>query len=240
MTISPHVVVFFESVPTDMGTLLLNLAAAAWKYERRTTLLVDADPARRLTRAAKINPRFLPRTEDVHDLEDYFEAAERLEASPSLAPWRLSDRARRLIPNRGNVLGAHARALATVLSTGGALNLGEHLGDLLYPLEAGVHLSLILAPPPGSGLGAFLGAHANQIVLVGDSFTEMKLVLSDIDRFCLAAYPSGPDTILPVLRGGVPTRIRSFPPGSPERLPPIYVDDFGSPQQALQMLRLLQ
>lgn len=233
----PKVVVFFESTHYDMGALLLNLAAAAWRYERRATLLVDADPAYRLTRAASASHQFLPRTQAVLNLEDYFDAAARFDISPKLSPWQLSRHARQLIPNRGDVLGAHARALGAVLSTGGALDLGQRVDDLLLPMDQGIHRCLVLAPSPGAGLGALLGAHANQIVIVGDTLDDMEPDFNAIQRFCLAVDPMGPDSVLPLYLQNKQSRFRPSV-GNLTVLSPVYLEGT-EPEQLANIINLL-
>ena len=237
----PSVVVFYDTRPvggTDPGDLLLRLAAAAWRYERRTTLLVDADPNARITRQAHLHvgKRYLPPTGGEPTLDEHLDAMAELEPPLTFTPWRLSRRARSLIPGGGDALGAHARALGAVVSTGGALDLCDRISELLCPLDQSISLTLVLAPPPGGGLGSLLGSRANQIVLLGDDLEGMIPALGAIDRACRAADPLGPDELVPVVFGPRLARAR-LKDGLPERHAPVFLND---PEDDASLRRLLR
>ncbi len=239
---TPYVVVFYETPSSsliDAGGLLLHLAGAAWRYQRLTTLLVDADPAARLTRAARaFRPAFRPARGSEPTFDDHLLAAAMLEPPPEIDPWRLSRQARSLVPAGVDPLHAHAQALAAVAASGGVLDIGARVARLLRPDELKVHLTLVLAPSPSGGLGQLLGAQADLVVLLGDSLGAMGgAPLSAIGRTCRAAAPLGPTDVLPVL---LPTdgnaRSPTLPRGEPRRRPTLRLEGVGSPEQLLPLL----
>lgn len=223
----------------DPGGLLLNLAAAAWRYERMSTLLVDADPFARLTRAATDPARALrPRAGDEPTIEQVLDAAASFEAPLDFHPWRLSQRARSLVPSRGDIFGAHARALGAVVRSGGALSLGERLNNVFRPLGHGIQLTLVLAPDPASGAGALLCSLADRVIVLARDFRQMTQKLRGIDDVCRVMAPEGPDEVVPVLVGaGVLNR--PLPEGEIERLDPISLAAWAAPEDTLPILRAL-
>ncbi len=234
----PNVVVFYEAGPgsvTDYGQLLLTLATTAWVFARQKTLLVDADPAGRLTRAAEGTKGLLPRTSGERTFEEYLDAAERLDPPPEVVPWKLSRHARYLVPSGGDPLGAHMRALGRVVATGGALHLGDRMEELFNPTELDIALTLVAAPSPNSGLGALLGAQADLLVVVGADEARIAAELPGLANIAHAANPLGPDAVLPLLIGGVKRKVR-WPTGPLDRLQLVHLPGELTPEELLPLL----
>lgn len=238
----PDVVVFYEisPLPMDPGAVILSIADAAWRYDRRKTLVVDADPGGRVTAEAhrRVGRRYLPPTGDELTLDDHLEAAAQLDLPPPLSPWRLSRNARRLVPSGTDVTGAHARALGAVVATGGALNLQDRLADVLYPTDEGVDLTLVLAPPPGGGLGALLGAQADLVVLLCSDLEMLGPARRAVDRICSAATSGGPHEALPLLLGAGRRPARALE-ADDRMLAPIVLARLDDERQLRQVLRAL-